>query len=92
MTRELAGGAALVLPLLTVTGCALPQAPVPKPDGTVMQVTTDPLQYRSALPRDVRWGGAPPREAYGESCSTLLSFPPSPPTVFPGSAFVARTS
>jgi hypothetical protein len=50
----------------------------------------DPMQYRSPLPRDARGIPSPPRIAYGESCVVSLTFPPSPPVVFLGSATVAQ--
>lgn len=74
---------------LVAVGCALPQSPIPTPDGTLLAVTRDAMQYRSALPRDVHLR-APPREARGEACRTMLAFPGSPPTVFMGSDFAAR--
>jgi hypothetical protein len=73
----------------TAAGCAFPQSPLPVPSYTVVHDTRDPAQYRSALPRDVQ---TPPKqwaEARGESCRTMLSFPPNPPTPFLGSETAA---
>jgi hypothetical protein len=71
-------GAALALSL---TGCAIPVVPSPS-GGTIYQATTDVVQYRSPLPRDVSRGAGPRREAYGTSCRTTVTFPISPPTPF----------
>jgi hypothetical protein len=70
---------------LALAGCAVPVVPSPS-GGTIYQGTTDAVQYRSALPRDVTHPAAPPREAYGSSCRTSLTFPISPPTPFYGSS------
>lgn len=73
-----------------LAGCvALPTSPVAVPNGTIAQVTTDPAQYRSPQPRDV--GSARgPTEVTGESCRTMISFPPDPPSPFLGSSLVAQ--
>ncbi len=65
--------------------CAEPQSGIPVIDGTVYRGTTDPMQYRSSLPRDARPANRPWLEASGEACSTTVSFPPVPPAVFLGS-------
>ncbi len=62
----------------------MPVAP-PVSGGTVLQATTDGIQYRSALPRDIRYLDTKPRVAFGASCHTTLTFPLSPPTPFYGS-------
>ncbi len=70
-------------------GCALPQSPIPTPDGTLYQGTIDAMQYRSPLPRDVRIGRKP-EEAQGTACRTMLALPTNPPTVFYGSTLAAQ--
>jgi len=70
-------------------GCAFPQSPIATPDGTVLQATTDAMQYRSPLPRDVHLGRAP-GEATGVACRTMLAFPTNPPTPFYGSNLAAQ--
>ncbi len=74
---------------LALAACALPQSGVPGPDGTILQATRDPMQYRSPQPRDAH-GAGPPQVAYGEACRTMLTFPISPPTVFIGSRTAAQ--
>jgi hypothetical protein len=69
---------------LIFTGCATPVLPSPT-GGTLFQGTTNGVQYRSALPRDVSHPPSTPREAYGQSCTTTLTFPMSPSTPFYGS-------
>jgi hypothetical protein len=83
------GALAVGLVAATTTGCLMPQNAMPEaPPRTILQVTVDPAQYRSALPRDVQ--GAPvQREADGQSCRTMLSWPSNPPTPFIGSAQAA---
>jgi hypothetical protein len=74
----------MAITALTLTGCAVPVLPAPT-GGTIVQATTDGIQYRSALPRDVPHKDAKPRVAFGSSCHTTLTFPLSPPTPFYGS-------
>lgn len=74
-----------LLVLTALTACALPQSQIPVLDGTIYQGTRDPMQYRSALPHEGRFDRAGPREASGEACRSILTFPPSPPAVFKGS-------
>jgi hypothetical protein len=64
--------------------CAFPQSQVPVLDGTVLQSTRDPMQYRAPLPRDVK--PTANRAAHGEACRTAVYFPPVPPPVFYGSS------
>lgn len=85
-----AGAAALLASALIPTGCAVPVMPSPS-GGTLYQGTTDAVQYRSPLPRDVTWPPGPPREAYGTACRTTLTFPASPPTPFLGSNVALQT-
>lgn len=70
-------------------GCLMPQNAMPTPY-QVLQVTRDPAQYRSPLPRDVQGAPTPPKETHGEACRTMLSFPINPPTPFLGSATAAQ--
>lgn len=74
---------------LAVAGCAVPVMPSPS-GGTIYQGTTDAVQYRSALPRDVSHPPGPRREAYGTACHTTLTFPISPPAPFLGSSFALQ--
>jgi hypothetical protein len=67
----------------------MPQTGLPIPSYTLVHATTDPAQYRSALPRDVTAPQKPGPEASGEACRTMITFPPEPPTPFLGSASVA---
>jgi hypothetical protein len=80
------------LPLVGLAGCAFPPLPSTITSGTIYQGTVDPVQYRSPLPRDVHASPAGPRDrqATGQSCRTLLSFPAIPPTPFYGSGFAAQ--
>ena len=87
MTR--ARAAALSSALLASTGCALPVTPSPS-GGTLYQGTTDGVQYRSALPRDVKLAPGPPRQATGLACRTSLALPPDPPTPFYGSNYAVQ--
>ena len=80
MTRPFAAVAAALL-----CGCALPQSQIPVLDGTVLQSTRDPAQYRAPLPRDFKGASRPGPEASGEACRTSVFFPPLPPAVFYGS-------
>jgi hypothetical protein len=84
-----AGAASAVIAALATTSLGCLQPVVPRPTGgEVYQGTTDPAQYRSALPRD--YGGAKkkPRAAVGEACQYSFNLPPNPPTPFPGSDVV----
>jgi hypothetical protein len=72
---------------VALAGCAFPQAPLPSVDGTLVNVSTGAMQYRSPLPRDVQ-GAAHVEETHGESCLVSLSFPPQPPALFLGSGLV----
>jgi hypothetical protein len=79
---------ALVAGGLASTGCMMPVTPSPS-GGTVYQGTTDGVQYRSSLPRDIK-NAAPPLQAAGAACRYSLSFPPDPPTPFYGSQWVVQ--
>jgi hypothetical protein len=71
--------------LLLLTGCAMPVVPS-YTGGTIIQATTDPIDYHSTQPRDV--APTPSQKAFGSSCHTTLTFPASPPTPFLGSGTV----
>jgi hypothetical protein len=76
---------AIVIGAFTLASCvAVPVLPPPSA-GTLAQSTTDGIQYRSALPRDVPQKDAKPRIAFGSSCHTTLTSPFSPPAPFYGS-------
>jgi hypothetical protein len=68
--------------------CAGPASGIPVVDGTIYRGTTDPMAYRSSLPRDVPRPAGRWVEASGEACTTTISFPPNPPAVFLGSEAV----
>lgn len=89
MRRLLALGLAL-----GASGCLLPATPNQPNQGTIVQATDDPFEWRSAQPRDVRGGaqGAAARlpETQGTACRTVLAWPPNPPTPFLGSATAAQ--
>ena len=74
---------------LATSGCALPQSQTPSAT-TLVRDSKDPAQYRSALPRDTpstkAW-----TEVKGESCRSMVAFPPNPPAVFLGSGTVVNT-
>ena len=70
-----------------LAACASPVTPPVNP-WTVAQATVDPVAYRSPLPRDVHLGNKPLREAHGQNCASTVTFPPSPPAVFVGSALL----
>jgi hypothetical protein len=80
---------AALVSALAGAGCAVPVMPHPS-GGTIYQGTTDAVQYRSALPRDVSRSPGPPREAHGTACRTTLTFPISPPAPFLGSSFALQ--
>jgi hypothetical protein len=82
--RALAAGA------LWLCACALPQSPIPAPDGTLYDRTRAAMQYRSPLPRDLPPDRRTLRRASAESCRTVLAFPPLPPAVFVGSNLAAQ--
>jgi hypothetical protein len=75
---------------LALAGCAFPQSPIPTADGTIYHGGASTMQYRSPLPRDVHPAPGAVEETHGESCSSMLAFPPSPPAVFLGSGYVVQ--
>jgi hypothetical protein len=80
---------AALMSALATAGCAVPVMPSPSA-GTIYQGTSEAVQYRSALPRDVSRSPGPPRETHGTACRTTLTFPLSPPAPFLGSSFALQ--